>query len=191
MKKFAIFGALWGVVLGLSVAYGGDPPQNQGSGPESAPIMHRNVTGTIDKIEAGLVFLKTEEGTTRNFALKSARKEGIEKLKPGDQVTVELDEGNQIVDIHKTASTAKKDESESTDRGGAIQGAPHRLITGTVENFDTAKRDVTIKSDQGKLENLQLKDAAFTKLNGAKKGDKVTLELDEQNRVMDVHRDNS
>ncbi len=63
-----------------------------------------------------------------------------------------------------------------------------RSAIGTIEMFDQGKKSVAIKSEDEKTESFELKDAAFTKMNGAKKGEKVILEIDEQNRVMDAHQ---
>lgn len=71
MKNLNLFiAAFFIAVLGLSTARGGDLLNG---GPDLKPesfSIHRNVTGTVDKIEGGLIFLKTEEGTVRNFAVK-------------------------------------------------------------------------------------------------------------------------
>lgn len=100
---------------------------------------------------------------------------------------MEIDEGNQIVDVHKDGALTKKQESTPSDKGGAAPDG-HRSITGTIESFDQRNKRVTIQSEEGKLETFDLKDAAFTKLNTARKGEKVTLEIDERNRVMDAHK---
>jgi cold shock CspA family protein len=186
MKTSTLFSAFFLLALGLSTAYGGD--LLDGGQELKSESAHRNVNGTIEKIESNSVFIKTDEGTSRNFAVNEVKREGLKSLKAGDKVTVELDEGNQIVDIHRDGELAQKDESASTDMGGPAKNGNHRSITGTIEMFDQAKKSITIKSDNGKTESFELKDAAFTKLNSVKKGEKVTLEIDEQNRVMDAHK---
>lgn len=176
-------------VLSVSTVFAGDLLDG---GPKLQPgsqEAHRNVTGTVERIESDMVFLKTSEGTTRNFAVKETNRQGLSSIKPGDQVSIELDEGNAIIDIHKDGAVAKNDDQKGTgDRGGLGAGdSGHKSVVGTVESFDAAQKTLVLKSDQGKSETFQVKDAAATKLNGIKKGDKVTVEIDEQNRVMDAH----
>lgn len=177
-------------VLSVSTVFAGDLLDG---GPKLHPQesnTHRNVTGTVDKVESDMVFLKTQEGTTRNFGVKEGAKEGVKSLQPGDQITLELDEGNAIIDIHKDGAMAKGTEENAIgDKGGlgADAGKGHKSVVGTIENFDQIQKIVILKTDQGKSETFQVKDAAATKLNGVKKGDKVTLEIDEENRVMDAH----
>jgi cold shock CspA family protein len=138
-----------------------------------------------------MIFLKTSEGTTRNFGVKEGVKEGLKSLQPGDQITLELDEGNAIVDVHKEGVIAKgTDEKDLGDKGGVGSSdvnKGHKSVAGTVETFDAGQKILIIKTEQGKAETFHVKDAAATKLNGVKKGDKVTLEVDEQNLVMDAH----
>ncbi|HZR45303.1 MAG TPA: hypothetical protein VFA47_01270 [Candidatus Manganitrophaceae bacterium] len=190
MNKNKILLGIFVMALGASTAFGGDlldgGPKLQ---PKESADTHRNVTGTVERIESDMVFLKTNEGTTRNFAVKESKREGLKSLQPGDQVSLELDEGNSIIDIHKDGAMAQgNDQKGIGDRGGLGAGdSGHKSVVGTVENFDPAQKILILKSDQGKSESYQVKDAAATKLNGIKKGDKVTLEIDEQNRVMDAH----
>jgi len=190
MNKNKILLGIFVMALGASTAFGGDlldgGPKLQ---PKESADTHRNVTGTVERIESDMVFLKTNEGTTRNFAVKESKREGLKSLQPGDQVSLELDEGNSIIDIHKDGAMAQGgDQKGIGDRGGLGAGdSNHKSVVGTVETFDPAQKILILKSDQGKSESYQVKDAAATKLNGIKKGDKVTLEIDEQNRVMDAH----
>lgn len=135
---------------------------------------HREVTGTIEKIQGNLISVKTQEGSTRNFTLNEGKREGFEALKPGDKVVLEMDEGNQIVDIHLQGMGA------SGDHG-------HRSITGTIEKFNRDDKTMTILTQEGKTENFGVKDSALAKVGSVKEGMQITLEVDEQNRIMDVH----
>ncbi|GEM_PF-1533716 len=175
-------------------AYAGGDPTNTNTDSKldtsaSQPSLHRTVKGEVDRIEDGMIFLKTDEGTVRNFGVKDAKKEGIKSLKPGDRVTLELDEGNEIADIHKGDSVVKADQNGTT--GPAGKGGPaqnqHHTLTGTIEAFDPIAKKVTVKTEDGQSQSFELKNPAISKLNGINKGTKVTLEIDEQNRVMDAH----
>ncbi|MBI3802155.1 MAG: hypothetical protein HY282_00130 [Nitrospirae bacterium] len=157
--------------------------------PPADQNLHRKITGQVDRIESGMIFLKTEEGTVRNFGYKDAQKEGLKSIQPGDRVTLELDEGNAIADIHKEGAMANRGDAgtDSEGKGGAAQG-DHHSIVGTVELFDPIQKKVTVKTDDDQSQSFEIKGSALGKLNGVEKGTKVTLEIDEQNRVMDAHR---
>lgn len=156
--------------------------------PTTDQKLHRQVTGQVDRVEDGMIFLKTEEGTTRNFGVKDAQREGLKSLQKGDRITIELDEGNEIADIHKEGAVAKGDQAVGSEgKGGQGQGE-HRSVVGTIETFDPIQKRVTLKTEDGQSQSFELKNPAVSKLNGIEKGTKVTLEIDEQNRVMDAHK---
>lgn len=190
MNRKILYATLFLLSLTVRTSYAGDlldggpkldtPPEQQ---------QHRNITGEVDRIDGDMIFLKTEEGTIRNFGIKDAEKEGLKGLKPGDRVTLELDEGNAIADIHKEEMVATGDQNEmtATDKGG-LSHEQHRSVVGTVEAFDPIKKNITLKTEGGKSESFEIKVSAIPKLNGIVNGTKVTLEVDEQNLVMDAHQ---
>src|SRR5579863_659332 len=92
-----------------------------------------------------------------------------ERLKPGDKVTLELDEGNQVIDIEKGAVS----EQERT----------HAAVTGEVLSYDRVKKEVTLKVKTGEPQSFMLKDAAATKMNAIKPGTRIVLEVDEENKM--------
>ncbi len=122
---------------------------------------HRFLTAEIQKIERDMVFIKTHEGTLRSFPLKEAQEEGLTLLKKGDFLTLEVDEGNLIIDIHQVWS-------------------------GILHSFDAIDKKVEIQLDNGKVVAFEVKVPVLSKLNLAEKGKKIALELDEEGRVMDV-----
>jgi hypothetical protein len=139
---------------------------------------HRTVSGVVTKATHDMISLKTSEGTVRNFTFKEARKEGIGGLSVGDKVTLELDEGNQIIDINKEAGISP----------GGVSGE-HRSISGTVVKFDRVKKEVTLKLKDGKTQTYSMKDPAAAKMNNVKNGTPITIYLDEENSlVMDFDR---
>lgn len=137
---------------------------------------HRELTGTIQKIDGSMISVKTSEGTTRNFTLREGNREGLGALKQGDKVVLEMDEGNQIVDIHPEGMLSSKGEHG------------HRSVTGTVEKFSQSDKTMKLKTKDGKTESFGVKDSALAKLGNLKEGTQITLEVDEQNRVMDAHK---
>lgn len=192
MNRKIFYATLFLLSLTLRTAYAGDlldgGPKIDTPASQSDQL-HRTLTGEVDRIEGDMVFLKTEEGTVRNFGVKDAKKEGLKGLKPGDRVKVELDEGNEIADIHKQETVAGGDQDATGSEGkGGPSHEQHRSITGTIESFDAIERKVTLKTEEGKSQSFELKNPAVSKLTGVAPGTKVTLEIDEQNRVMDAHK---
>lgn len=191
MNRKIFYATLFLLSLTVRTTYAGDlldgGPKLDGPADQQ---QHRSITGEVDRIEGDMVFLKTEEGTVRNFGVKDAKKEGLKGLKAGDRVTLELDEGNAIADIHKEEAAAKsnQDEMTATEGKGGISHDQHRSVVGTVEAFDPIKKNIRLKTEEGKSESFEIKSGALSKLNGVVNGTKVTLEIDEENLVMDAHQ---
>ena len=59
-----------------------------------------------------------------------------------------------------------------------------KFVGGTIEEIDPAGLQVTIQTELGKMESLPLADAAVIK--GLTKGDRVSVEMDEQGKVMKI-----
>lgn len=133
----------------------------------AGPSGHRELVGTVKSIYGNVVFIHTEEGTTRTYTLSEGKREGVPSLKLGDKLLLEMDEGNQIIDLHR----------------------PHRhsAVTGTIETLRPSDKMMTFRLGEGKAERFELKDPVIPKLAAVKEGTEITLEVDEQNRVMDIH----
>jgi len=168
MKKWWLTFGL--VMSALSIAYAGDLPG--GSSQRSPSISgqgHRNVIGTVSKTTERMLSVKTEEGTTRSFTVKSAAIDGVTNLQPGDRVLLELDEGNQIIGIN------------------AI-GEKHQLVHGKVVEIDRNKKIVTLELKNGTSQSYGMKEAMAGKMNNIEKEAVVTLMVDQRNNLaIDVH----
>lgn len=140
---------------------------------EEAP--HHLINGTVKEIRGDEVAVKLETGPVRRFGVVEAKKEGIKSLKEGDAVTLEVNEANLIIDVHKGGTTAQNQQQ-------------HRSVAGTVERFDPLQKRVTVKTEAGKSETYEIKMPVVAKLSGIDQGAKITMELDENNLVMDVHK---
>jgi len=165
----------WWLTLGLalftlSIAYAGDVLGGDSQRSSTTPGQgHRNVIGTISTTTATMLTVETDEGTTRNFTVKSAEIDGITKLQPGDRVVLELDEGNQIIGINDI-------------------GEKHQLVRGEVVSINRDKKTVTLKLNNGISQSYGMKEAMAGKMNNIEKGAIVVLMVDEHNNLaMDVH----
>jgi len=120
-----------------------------------------------------MVFLRTEEHTTRTIGLKEWEREGFAIPKEGDEVSLILDYGNTIIDI-----------TEAGGKGGFFGNE----VMGRVHLFNGPFLWIAIEGNDGEMKAFVLKDAAVTKLNGIEPGRPIILALDGENRVMDVYR---
>jgi hypothetical protein len=65
--------------------------------------------------------------------------------------------------------------------------APATTFTGTtVENVDTAKQTLSIKTKDGQSWTLQVADPELLKKQNLKKGDQVSVEVDSDNKVIQI-----
>lgn len=150
-------------------AWAGSPSKEMRKGGH----IHRMVTGEIVKITGDAVELETTEGTKRNISMKEIEREGIRNLKPGHRLILEMDEGNQIVDIDRIGEDGSLEHEEE-----------HAWVSGEVLRYDRVKQSVTLKTNKGTSRTLGMKEAAATKMNAVKAGTKVILEVDEENGMV-------
>lgn len=176
MNTRRLFLMFWVLASSSSTAYGGDFVNNLVGEPYLQPMdpsSHRSITATVKKVASDLVFLRTEERTIRTHGMKEVRKDGMASIKPGDQVDLILDRGNSVLALAPPRGT------------GAYIGDE---VTGTVQRFDWLNKRITLKTEEGDIQSLELRDAVVTKLIGIDKGELIVLEMDGQNRAFDAYR---
>lgn len=157
------------VIATTSIGYAGDLPGAR-SQPSGSTIGQgqRNVIGTVSSVTANMLAVKTEEGSTRSFTVKTAAADLVTKLEPGDRVLLEMDEGNQIIGIHDI-------------------GEKHQLVRGEVTGIDQTKKILTLKLRNGTSQSYGMKEAMAGKMNNISAGAVVTLMIDPRNNLaMDV-----
>jgi hypothetical protein len=152
-----------GVVLILGSAAAGDQP---GTG------THIAVPGTVAKIRSGMLFVKTPVGSrTRPISPNKADRVGLHEAKVGDEVTLVVDEGNVLVDVHKKGTPA----------------AGHRILVGNLHYADQYWQEIKLSTPEG-IEGFEVDTLAGSKLTVFQEGIPVRVELDEDNIVIDIHR---
>ncbi|MGB3940482.1 MAG: hypothetical protein WBK96_03195 [Candidatus Manganitrophaceae bacterium] len=169
MKIKKLWPAFGLVLFALSISYAEEMPGS--SQHSTSDPGHRNVVGTVTKTTTDMISVEMTEGTVRNFTVKAAAREGITKLKTGDRVLLEFDEGNQIINIIDI-------------------GERHQLVKGAVMSVDQVKQMITLKLKDGTSQSFKMKAAMAGKMNNIKTGADVTLMIDQHNKsAMDAHID--
>lgn len=163
-RRMRIHRGSWIGVLTCLLMVGGSALAEETYHQGSVPERHRRVAATVRNITDNDIFVNTQEDTVRNFAIRDIHREKIKSLKPGDRIVLELDLGNQIIDIEKI---------------------PNRVwVTGKVVAFDGLRKEVSIKLDDGTFQTYKMKDAAATDMNGIETNTTVSLEIDGANNLV-------
>ena len=130
---------------------------------------HRATTGVVVAEKSGLLTVKTPEGTTMSVTSKASERHGHSVPKVGEEVTLILNENNNVIDMHLKGT----------------EGA-HRLVTGKLVYVGKTKPEIKLQTPQG--------DQTFPlvrqdiKTGGIEEGALVTAELNEAGAVIDLHR---
>lgn len=136
---------------------------------ETGSGRHYEMTGVIDKIEGGMISVKTPV-TTRWISPNKADRMGLHQAKVGDRVLLVVDEANVLIDVHKLTNPSHE----------------HHMVTGTLQYVDPFWREVKIATPEG-TERFDVDSLAGSKLSMFKEGNPVILELDEDFVMIDIH----
>lgn len=96
---------------------------------------------------------------------------GLYEARPGDEVTLVVDEGNIMIDAHKSG----------------IPASGHRMLTGQLDYADALWAEVKLSTPEGR-ERFDVDTLTGSKLSAMHEGLTVVVELDEDNTVIDIHR---
>jgi len=138
---------------------------------QAGPRTHKELTTVITKVQSGLIFLKPTAGLQeRAISVVKAERMGLYQPAAGDEVTIVIDEGNVLLDIHK--------------KGAAPAG--HRLISGKLSYADPFWGVIELKTPEGP-QSFAVDTLAGSKLSVLQEGGQVRAELDEDNILIDIH----
>jgi hypothetical protein len=130
---------------------------------------HRAVTGVVTGERAGLLTVKTPDGTTHTLNPNASRRHGHEVPKVGDEVTMVLDHNNAIIEAHPKGH-------EGT----------HHFVTGKLVYVGKMKKEIKLSTPEGEkvfpIERLEIK------TGGIEEGALVTAEVNEAGTIIDLHR---
>lgn len=135
--------------------------------------------GIVKKIEGALVFAKTGDGTMRYFTVSDIEKNGFQPPKLGDPALMEIDNGNQIIDIHPLR----------VNRFGALEGLRSsgggKIVSATVKEVGNSL--ISLKTGDETTRYFTAEDARKKGLQAIHRGNSFLLEIDRNNAVIDFH----
>ena len=132
---------------------------------------HQQVEGVVSAVRSGLYTVKTATGATLTLTESAAVREGHPAPKVGDELTLWVNEGNMIIDAYSKGHPGK---------------APH-FITGMLVWMDNGASKMVLGTSKGKKSyHLMPESRMFRDLPI---GAEVTLEVNDQGEVIDIHRD--
>jgi len=159
-RNLILLGAL---VMGLFLTpYGfADEGHSQGA------ATHMKVSGVVAKVQATHVVVKTPWGQ-----MKIAAQVLPKGLEVGEEVEMWVNENNAVIDVHR-----KGDPTHS-----------HKFVTGNLAYTSTDKTEIKLQTPEGeKTFDVQ---TGKSKLSSIAEGTPVTVEVNEEGKVIDVHRFN-
>ena len=130
----------------------------------SEPANHIKVSGVVSKVQAGLVTVKTPTG---HFTVGLKAINAVCKV--GDRVTMYVNEGNTVIDIHKGDNPS-----------------PHRFIVGTLTYVADDHNEILMWTPDG--EKRFAVTASRSKLSTMKEGTPIMVELNDTGDIIDIHR---
>jgi len=152
---------LGSLVMGLFLTpYGfADEGHSQGA------ATHLKVSGVVAKVQATHVVIKTPWGQ-----MKIASQVLPKGLEVGEEVDMWVNENNAVIDVHR-----KGDPAHS-----------HKFVTGSLVYTSTDKTEIKLQTPEGeKTFDVQ---TGKSKLSAIAEGSPVTVEVNEEGKVIDVHR---
>lgn len=133
-------------------------------GRPSPAAAHMKVSGVVSKVEPGLTTVKTPWGTMRIASAMTPK-----GLEVGEEVEMQVSNNNAVIDVHRKG-----------DKGHA-----HRFVTGNLAYTSADKKEITLWTPAGeKAFDIQ---TGRSKLSNFKEGAPITIEVNEEGKVIDIH----
>ncbi|GEM_PF-5569457 len=141
-------------------------------GPGAPP---QRFNGTVDRIGDHSIYIRTDEGPIQSYAIDKRERDYLRSFQEGERVVVETDWMHHLVDIYPATVLSS-------------HASAYRVIHGKVQSFSPSDEQLTLRKSNGDTETYTVKDPAIRKLNSIKEGSRVTVQVDDEDRVVDVHR---
>jgi hypothetical protein len=136
---------------------------------------HLALSGQIAKIESGLLFVKIPNGMQfRTISPNKADRVGLHDARIGDEVWLLIDSGNVLLDASKP---------------GGVLFENHKVLAGPIRYVDPFWSEIQIATPEG-FERYEVDALAASKLSvfQDQEGMPVTIELDADNVMIDIHQ---
>jgi hypothetical protein len=138
---------------------------DKGGGAHSHKETHLKINGVVSKVQTDLITVKTSWGQMM-IASSTAPK----NLEVGEEVVMQVNENNAVIDVHR-----KGDPSHS-----------HRFVSGKLAYVSTDRREIKLWTPEGEKKfDVQ---TGRSQLSGINEGTPIAIELNEQGKVIDIHR---
>lgn len=150
-----------GILLSVLTAV---PAWSAEEGAKGTSETHLKTSGVVTKVQPSHVTIKTPWGQ-----MTIASTTGPQNLKVGEEVELHVNENNAVVDVHR--------------KGEAVH---HHYLTGKLVYASPDKKAIKLWTPDGE-KTFEVK-TGKSKLSAVKEGTQVTVELNEDGKVIDVHR---
>jgi hypothetical protein len=130
---------------------------------------HKKVEGVVTDLKSGLYTVKTPGGTLTLSETASTRHGHPPKV--GDELTLWVNESNMVIDAHPKGQGGKA----------------HRFLSGKLTSLDNVKSEIKLSTPEGD-KRFKIKPETRTFVDIAA-GTPITVELNENGEVIDLHKD--
>ena len=131
---------------------------------------HKKVEGVVTDVKSGLYTVKTPGGTL-TLSEKASTRHGHAAPKVGDELTLWVNESNMVIDAHPKGQGGKA----------------HRFLSGKLTSLDNVKSEIKLSTSEGD-KRFKIKPETRTFVDIAE-GTPITVELNENGEVIDLHKD--
>lgn len=164
-KLTAAFGPMVLSVIMLAPNGFADQGGAHGPGGTHGKGTHMKVSGVVSKVQTDLITVKTSWGQMRISSTTAPK-----NLEVGEEVEMQVNENNVVIDVHR-----KGDPSHS-----------HRFVSGKLAYASPDRKAIKLWTPEGEKEfDVQ---TGRSQLSGIDEGTPIAVELNEQGKVIDIHR---
>jgi len=164
--RYALF-----VLLTIVVAVVGAAPATAEQLTPFVQDAHYGFTGVITKIRSGMLFVTSENSLRpRVISPVKADRVGLHDAKVGDPVNILVDSGNVLMDASRTDQFFPD----------------HQFIAGRLHYADPYWGEIQLATPEGP-KTFEVDPLAGSKLSVVQEGTPVTVELDADNVMVDIH----
>lgn len=152
------------IVLSLLVI-SGQAFADKGGEPHSHKGTHLKISGVVSKVQSDVITVKTQWGQMRITSSTAPK-----NLEVGEEVEMQVNENNAVIDVHR-----KGDPSHT-----------HHFVSGKLAYASKDRREIKLWTPEGeKTFDVQ---TGRSQLSGIEEGTPIAIELNEQGKVIDIHR---